>query len=889
MKTGQISDIVSLELSTFVKTRKKEGIAVGKQILIVEDNELNRAMLCEILSEEYQVLEAENGQEALEILRIHGDTVALILLDVMMPVMDGYAFLDLVRQDPQLSLIPVIVTTQSGSEEDEVAALSHGATDFVPKPYRPQVILHRVASLIKLRETAAMVNQFQFDRLTGLYSKEFFFRKVRERLQEDPEGDYSIVCSNIENFKLVNDVFGTQAGDHLLREVADITRSMVGQEGFCGRFSADRFLCLQRREQERLDRKNFGSHPEMELSPLMKSIVMRWGIYEITDPSIPVEQMCDRAMLAANSIRGQYNQFFAVYDDSLRGKLLREKAITDAMQKALDQGQFAVFYQPKYSLTEECLAGAEALVRWIHPEWGMISPGEFIPLFEKNGFIPKLDQYVWEQVCTQLQRWRETGRPVLPVSVNISRADMYQADVAQILSGLTARYGIEPGLLHLEITESAYAENTRTITTTVGKLRAMGFVVEMDDFGSGYSSLNMLSQMKLDVLKLDRSFIVSETSKSTELSILNDVISMAHRMRLRVVAEGVESRNQLERLRAVGCDYVQGFYFAKPMPAGEFEKLLNSSRLLEPRPAPAAGRREEPRCTLLIVDENQGYREKVRQAFLSQYQVLEAADADQALASIHTCSGTMAVILSMTLPEGGAEAVMKFLRHNPQYWNVPVLAALPDGSCVEKIPLTQEADDFLCKCHPVFDLSKRVQRLVELSSSGKRESALQDEANRDFLSGLLNRRGLQMAMSGIRKEELPLALYLFDLDNLKAVNDGCGHRGGDEMICAFAELLRRSTRDGDILCRYGGDEFLVVLKRLREGDTAIKKGEDICRDFQNAYAGEPFHASCSAGVVLCDAGEVPSMELIERADQAMYRAKREGKGHCYLWQKEQEK
>ena len=332
MKTGQISDIVRLDLSTFVKTRKKEGIAVGKQILIVEDNELNRAMLCEILSEEYQVLEAENGQEALDILAHFGDTVALILLDVMMPVMDGYAFLDLVRQDPQLSLIPVIVTTQSGSEEDEVAALSHGATDFVPKPYRPQVILHRVASLIKLRETAAMVNQFQFDRLTGLYSKEFFFRKVRERLQEDPEGDYSIVCSNIENFKLVNDVFGTQAGDHLLREVADITRSMVGQEGFCGRFSADRFLCLQRREQERLDRKNFGSHPEIELSPLMKSIVMRWGIYEITDPSIPVEQMCDRALLAANSIRGQYNQFFAVYDDSLRGKLLREKAITDAMQ-----------------------------------------------------------------------------------------------------------------------------------------------------------------------------------------------------------------------------------------------------------------------------------------------------------------------------------------------------------------------------------------------------------------------------------------------------------------------------------------------------------------------------------------------------------------------------
>ena len=887
MKTGQISDIVSLELSTFVKTRKKEGIAVGKQILIVEDNELNRAMLCEILSEEYQVLEAENGQEALEILRIHGDTVALILLDVMMPVMDGYAFLDLVRQDPQLSLIPVIVTTQSGSEEDEVAALSHGATDFVPKPYRPQVILHRVASLIKLRETAAMVNQFQFDRLTGLYSKEFFFRKVRERLQEDPEGDYSIVCSNIENFKLVNDVFGTQAGDHLLREVADITRSMVGQEGFCGRFSEDRFLCLQRREQERLDRKNFGSHPEMELSPLMKSIVMRWGIYEITDPGIPVEQMCDRALLAANSIRGQYNQFFAVYDDSLRGKLLREKAITDAMQEALNQGQFSVYYQPKYNLNEECLAGAEALVRWIHPEWGIVSPGEFIPLFEKNGFISKLDQFVWEQVCAQLRSWKLKGYPMVPVSVNVSRADMFQGDPVKLLPDLTARYGIKPEYLHLEVTESAYTENTGTITALVGKLRSLGFVVEMDDFGSGYSSLSMMSQMELDVLKLDRNFVIHETSKIMDLSILNDVVNMAHRMRLAVVAEGVESRSQLERLRAVGCDYVQGFYFAKPMPAREFEKLLSSSRLLEPRPAPETVRRREARYTLLIVDENGGYREKVREAFCTQYRILEAADDREAIACIRDFPGEMVVILSMTLPDSGAGKVMKFLRQDPLYWKSPVLALVPGGSWVEKTPLALEADDFLCKCHPIFDLGKRIQRLAEMFASGERESVLQDEANRDFLSGLLNRRGLQVAMSSIRKEELPLALYLFDLDDLKAVNDGCGHRVGDEMICAFADLLRRSTRNGDILCRYGGDEFLVVLKRLREGDTAIKKGEDICRDFRNAYAGENFRASCSAGVVLCTTEEVPSMELIERADQAMYRAKREEKGHCCLWKKEE--
>lgn len=177
-------------------------MTLKKQILIVEDNELNLEILCTILSEEYEVLQAENGLEGLEVLQKYKDSIALILLDVMMPVMDWHAFLDRVREDAELSLIPVIVTTQSDSETDELSALSHGATDFVPKPYRPQVILRRVANLIRLRETAAMINQLQYDRLTGLYTKEFFFRKVRERLLEDPDEDYCIVCSNIENFKL---------------------------------------------------------------------------------------------------------------------------------------------------------------------------------------------------------------------------------------------------------------------------------------------------------------------------------------------------------------------------------------------------------------------------------------------------------------------------------------------------------------------------------------------------------------------------------------------------------------------------------------------------------------------------------------------------------------
>ena len=201
-----------------------------KQILVVEDNMINRAMLSEILSGEFRVLEAENGQVALDILKAHKEDISLILLDVMMPVMDGYTFLDKIKDEADLALIPVIVMTQANSDEDEVQALAHGATDFVPKPYRPQVILHRVASIIKLRETAAIVNLLQYDRLTGLYSKEFFYQKVKERLQKDSEKEYTIISTNIENFKLYNDNFGVSAGDTLLKEMARLLREKSGEE-----------------------------------------------------------------------------------------------------------------------------------------------------------------------------------------------------------------------------------------------------------------------------------------------------------------------------------------------------------------------------------------------------------------------------------------------------------------------------------------------------------------------------------------------------------------------------------------------------------------------------------------------------------------------------------
>ena len=547
-----------------------------KQILVIEDNELNRALLCGILSDEYKILEAENGQEALEILGQKKDDIDLILLDVIMPIMDGYTFLDRIRNNEELAFIPVIVTTQEDSEEDEVTALAHGATDFVPKPYRPQIILHRIANLIKLRETAAMVNQFRYDRLTGLYTIEFFYQKVRECLEENPDKEYTILCSNFENFKWYNDTFGREAGDRILIEGARIFQDRAGEDAICCRYGADRFLCLLDSERERTGRQHFISGKPGKRSEQMEHITVKLGVYEIVDRTISVEQMCDRALWVVDRVKGMYNQNIAVYDDIYREELLREKSITDIMMEALEERQFVVVLQPKYCLRDHKMVGAEALVRWIHPEWGFISPGEFIPLFEKNGFIPCLDQFVWETVCAKLKEWKEKGYPMFPISVNVSRADIFQSHLSDVFRSLSKKFDIDPKYLHLEITESAYTEHSDQIISTLKDLREFGFPIEMDDFGTGYSSLNMLSQLTLDILKLDMQFIQNEMKKSLEKSILNDIISMAHRMNLTVVAEGVETQEQMKRLQALQCDYAQGYYFSKPISIDEFEELLQA-------------------------------------------------------------------------------------------------------------------------------------------------------------------------------------------------------------------------------------------------------------------------------------------------------------------------
>lgn len=707
-----------------------------KKILVVEDNALNRSLLCQILSADYDVEEAENGQEALGVLRQFGEGISLILLDIIMPVMDGYTFLSIMKADPSYSSIPVIVTTQNDAESDEVAALSHGATDFVAKPYKPQVILHRVAGIIRLRETAAMINMIQYDRLTGLYSKQYFYQQAGEVLLRNPDQQYDIICSDIENFKLINDVFGVKAGDSLLRGIGNAYAERLKGIGICGRLNSDQFVCLLKHRDDYTDDMFIEASGLMNGLLDIHNIVMKWGIYNVEDRSVPIEQICDRALLAARSIKGQYGKYFAIYDDTLRNQLLREQAITDSMESALSQNQFLVYLQPKYRIKDEALVGAEALVRWNHPFWGFLSPAEFIPLFEKNGFITRLDRFVWEKACAVLHDWDERGYYPMSVSVNVSRADIYNEDLADTLVTIIKKYDLDPSRLHLEITESAYTENPKQIIDTVTTLRELGFVIEMDDFGSGYSSLNMLNDMPIDILKLDMKFIRSEMAKPKSQGILQFIINLARWMNLSVVAEGVETKAQLLRLTEIGCDYVQGYYFAKPMPCQEFEGLLDEYKGagIEEPSTDTEIRNELP--VLLVADEDEDYRNMVHQAFEGRYRVAGTGDCTDTLAFIAKHKDIAAVILSLTLPGPDGFKVLKTIQKDRNLWNLPIITTSNPDPELEYMALELGADDFIAKPHLMQSLSKRIQKSALFYASAGVALARQGEAPAEAMKRL---------------------------------------------------------------------------------------------------------------------------------------------------------
>lgn len=428
----------------------------------------------------------------------------------------------------------------------------------------------------EVRQREALRYRANYDLTTGIYHQAAFFRETEHRMRAEPDILRCIIRFDIDCFKIINETYSLSEGDRVLRYTANLLREMTfANETYAHSSNDIFFVCLARSKKGTLD---FLSDLEQHLNlyPIDFQFVLSSGIVCIPHYNgEAINTLCDWAAIAQRTVKGNYISHYAFYQDSMLDKLSREHYITKNMKSALRNHQFQLYLQPKYNMENHSIIGAEALSRWIHPNEGMISPGDFIPLFEKNGFIVRLDEYMWELTCQTLRRWLDAGYHPVPISVNVSRVHLSDPDLCDKLIHLVEKYELPPHLLELEITESAYTENSTVLYDTMDELQKSGFIFSMDDFGSGYSSLNSLKDIPVNLVKIDLNFLKkARKGMETGRNILKGTIQLIHGIHLPVIAEGIETKEQADFLINVGCIQGQGYYYAKPMPVEEFEQLL---------------------------------------------------------------------------------------------------------------------------------------------------------------------------------------------------------------------------------------------------------------------------------------------------------------------------
>lgn len=555
---------------------RKKGL--HRKVLIVDDVFIEREMLGAMLSSSYEIIYAPNGAVAIDIIKREKLTLSLILLDLHMPVLDGYGVLKIMRACKDLRRIPVIVLT--AEKNAEVETLQLGAADFISKPYEaPDVIKARVQHSIELAEDRIIISDIERDKLTGLFNKEFFFEYAKKLDNQNNNMPMDAIVLDINRFHIINELHGKTYGDMLLKNIGNSIHELVSKTGGLACRSNSNCFGIYIPHTDNIKEKLPIYISILEKNLFDSKITFRIGVYSDDGNNLDMEQRFERAGLVCRKIDSNYDTCFELYDAELHSKELYSARLINDMDTAIAEKQFRVFYQPKYSIKEKnpVFTSFEALVRWFHPEFGMIAPNEFITLFEDNGLICKLDRYVWNEAASQIKQWKDTFGFSIPVSVNVSRVDAFNPNLADTLSEIIKTNDIRNEDLLLEITESSYADNAQQIINTVVLLRDKGFKIEMDDFGSGYSSLNMLCSLPIDALKLDMKFVKNICSNHKDYRLIEIMTEIARLLEVPVIVEGVETKEQLDLLKQIGCDIIQGYYFSKPLPADKVTDLIRSS------------------------------------------------------------------------------------------------------------------------------------------------------------------------------------------------------------------------------------------------------------------------------------------------------------------------
>ncbi|MBQ8800562.1 MAG: EAL domain-containing protein [Lachnospiraceae bacterium] len=428
-----------------------------------------------------------------------------------------------------------------------------------------------------------MLHYVELNQMEGLYAGNEFFVKVDEYKEQIKNNTFCMIAMDVEHFRVFNKLYGRELGNRLLVRMGECLITFQKRYGgVIGHLGGDNFGVLLPYEEEIMTRLQQEVNDEVKTIVNTMGFWPAFGIYKIDDASVPAVLMYDRATIALSHVMGNYQVRTCVYNQNMEEKVEEEVRLLAEVQEGLQKEEFVFYIQPQCDISTGKIVGGESLVRWKHSTKGMISPGVFVPVLERNGFIADLDKYVWERVCKWLRNWLDRGYEAVPISVNVSRIDIFSMDVPGYLQELLRKYDLPPKLLKVEVTESAYAESNDNIIRTVKQLRDSDFLVMMDDFGSGYSSLNMLKSVSVDVLKIDMRFLdIDEQEEEKGISILESVVNMARQMRMPIVVEGVETQKQESFLLKMGCRYMQGYYYYKPMPVEEFEKLIADENNLD--------------------------------------------------------------------------------------------------------------------------------------------------------------------------------------------------------------------------------------------------------------------------------------------------------------------
>ncbi len=551
-----------------------------QNIMVIEDDPNCQEILQNVLEESYNITVVGNTQEALLLLMDAPTTYSLILLELELPDDACIEFLKQRSAQSFLQNIPVIVITGEG---DDNGCYKLGADEFIRKPLNsPDVILARCEHTMALYESKNLVQQTEKDKLTGLYTIDYFFEYLKQIMPLDMGSDRDAIVIDIEHFRLINEIYGRGVGDQILSQIGNyLQQTLATLNAIACRAGADVFYvyCIHQ--------EDYGDLQEALQSMLAKvakvnNIRIRIGVWQYVERNLDPESWFDRAKNACDRIGGNFTNSIAFYNSGLHSKHLREERLIRDIYDAIEHKDLKVYYQPKYAIQGDKphLRSAEALIRWIHPSLGFINPGDFIPLFESNGLIQMVDNYVWNEAAAQIRRWKDEFDFTVPVSVNVSRIDIYDPELENKFCNILEQNKLTPNEYMIEITESAYSDNAQGLIDVLNSMRSKGFHIEMDDFGTGYSSLGMLTELPIDILKIDMSFVRNMEKHEKNKRMVELIIDIAKFLKVPCVAEGVETESQLQTLKRMGCDVIQGYYFSKPVPPEEFVKFIEKEKSL---------------------------------------------------------------------------------------------------------------------------------------------------------------------------------------------------------------------------------------------------------------------------------------------------------------------